>query len=180
MKVDPIRDREDVKRIKQLAEGRNKILLEIGFNTGLRISDILEIKVKDIFSNSHINLQEQKTNKTRKIKLNSKAKELIRQYIDKNNLSDNDFIFQSRKGENSHISKVQAYRIIKNLAKKAGIKDKVGTHSLRKTFGYHHYKKYKDITMLQEIFNHDSPKVTKDYIGITQEEIDQSLEDFYL
>jgi site-specific recombinase XerD len=180
MKVDPIRDRKDVKKLKQLAEGRNRILLEIGFNTGLRISDILEIKVKDIFSNSHINLQEKKTGKTRKIKLNSKAKELIKEYIDDNSLLNNDYIFQSRKGDNKHISKVQAYRIIKKLAKKAGLEEKVGTHSLRKTFGYHHYKKYKDITMLQEIFNHDNPKDTKDYIGITQEEIDQSLEDFYL
>ena len=47
-----------------------------------------------------------------------------------------------------------AYKIINGVAKSVGIREKIGTHTLRKTFGYHHYKKNKDVAILQKIFNH--------------------------
>ena len=56
----------------------------------------------------------------------------------------------------------------------------IGAHTLRKTFGYHHYKKYNDIVLLQKIFNHSSPSVTLRYIGIEQDTIDESYMNFYL
>ena len=180
MEVDPIRNREDVKKIKEVAKGRNKILLEIGFNTGLRVSDLLKLKAKDIFDYKHVNLQEQKTKKNRKVSLNPKVKELVEIYIDNNDLNSDDYLFQSRKGDNEPISKVQAYRIMNKLAKKAGLNEKIGTHTLRKTFGYHHYQQYKDMAQLQYIFNHSSVETTKRYIGLTQENVDKSIEGFYL
>lgn len=61
----------------------------------------------------------------------------------------------------------------------AGI-EHIGSRSLRKTFGYHHYKKHKDLAVLQEIFSHSSPAITKRYIGITQDEIEGTLKDFSL
>lgn len=51
---------------------------------------------------------------------------------------------------------------------------------MRKTFGYHYYQRTKDVATLQEICNHSSPKITKRYIGIRQDEIDESLNDFRL
>ena len=51
---------------------------------------------------------------------------------------------------------------------------------MRKTFGYFHYKQYKDIALLQQIFNHSSPSISLRYIGIDQEEIDKSYEGFSL
>ena len=51
---------------------------------------------------------------------------------------------------------------------------------MRKTFGYHHYKRYKDVAILQEIFNHSAPSITKRYIGIRQDEINDTLNDFRL
>ena len=63
---------------------------------------------------------------------------------------------------------------------KIGIDYKIGTHTLRKTFGYHHYKKFKDVALLQKIFNHSSPAITLRYIGIDQEEIDESYNNFIL
>lgn len=56
--------------------------------------------------------------------------------------------------------------------------EEIGTHTLRKTFGYHFYKKTKDVAMLQDIFNHSAPVVTKRYIGITQDEIDEAIDKF--
>lgn len=49
---------------------------------------------------------------------------------------------------------------------------------MRKTFGYHHYKQFRDVALLQTIFNHSAPSITLRYIGITQEEINKSYDDF--
>lgn len=51
---------------------------------------------------------------------------------------------------------------------------------MRKTFGYFHYQQYHDIAMLQAILNHSSPSITLRYIGISQDEIDQSYSNFSL
>ena len=51
---------------------------------------------------------------------------------------------------------------------------------MRKTFGYHHYQKFKDVAMLQKIFNHSSPQITLRYIGIEQEQIEESYANFIL
>ncbi|MBO8430908.1 site-specific integrase, partial [Spirochaetes bacterium] len=56
----------------------------------------------------------------------------------------------------------------------------IGTHSMRKSFGYHHYKQFKDVAMLQMIFNHSSPQITLRYIGINQDQIDNSYRQFEL
>ena len=181
MKVDPIRNKEDIKKFKNAAgKKRNKILIEVGLNTGLRISDILKLKAKHINDSIHINLKEDKTEKTRKISLNPKVKKAVEGYIEEKGLSDDDYLFQSRKGDNESISRIQAYRILKKIGEKAGLNIKVGTHTLRKTFGYHHYRRYKDIAQLQAIFNHSSPNMTLDYIGVTQEEIDKTAREMYL
>ena len=94
------------------------------------------------------------------------------------------YLFTSRNsgsdGASRPIDRTQAYRILNDAARKVGIQDAIGTHTLRKTFGYHHYKKFKDVATLQEIFNHSSPSITKRYIGIRQDEIDETLNDFAL
>ncbi len=59
-------------------------------------------------------------------------------------------------------------------------RDDVGIHTMRKTFGYHHYKQVKYVAILQEIFNHAAPSITKRYIGIRQDEINESVADFRL
>lgn len=77
------------------------------------------------------------------------------------------------------LDRAQAYRILNKAAQAVGVKERIGTHTLRKTFGYHHYKKYNDIVLLQKIFNHSSPSVTLRYIGIEQYTIDESYMNIY-
>lgn len=72
----------------------------------------------------------------------------------------------------------KAYNIIKNAAVKAGVTSAVGCHTLRKTFGYWHYKQFNDVAMLQKIFNHTTPEETLIYIGITDEQISSTLNNF--
>ena len=126
---------------------------------------------------SHINIIEEKTEKRKKFKINDVLTKEFYNYT--RNMELSDFLFKSRKGQ-GHIGRVEAYRIIKGTAEKIGIKD-VGTHTLRKTFGYHfYYDNGKDIAMLQQLFNHSSPSITKRYIGISQQQIDEAYINFSL
>jgi integrase len=125
------------------------MLFVIGINTGLRISDILKLKVSDVKDKTHIIIVEQKTNKNKRFLINSKLREDINNYIDSMDI--NEYLFASRKGDKA-ISRIQAYRILNDVADRLGIEE-VGTHTLRKTFGYWHYKQHKDVAILQDIFN---------------------------
>ena len=83
------------------------------------------------------------------------------------------YLFPSRKGD-SHISTTQAYRIITKAGDMIGRRD-IGTHTMRKTFGYTYYQATKDVATLMGIFNHSSQKTTLRYIGITEESIENSI-----
>ena len=87
-------------------------------------------------------------------------------------------LFLSRWGH--RLDRVTAYFIIKNACEQAKLQEKIGTHSMRKSFGYHHYQQFKDVVLLQKIFNHSSPQITLRYIGIEQDEIDYSYNNFVL
>lgn len=177
--VQPIRDKAIINRFKSelLKTGyRNYMLFVIGINTGLRISDILSLKVSDVKDKTHIVITEQKTGKAKRFLINSMLHKDIDNYIE--GMGDNDYLFSSRKGDKP-ITRVQAYRVLNEVANKLGVEE-IGTHTLRKTFGYFHYKQYKDVAILQDIFNHSAPSVTLRYIGITDDIKDKTIEDFYL
>lgn len=178
--VQPLRDKDKIEAMKSelLKSGyRNFMIFIIGINTGLRVGDILQLKASDVRHKSHINIYEEKTKKYKKFLINRSLKGEIDKYII--NMKDNDYLFPSRKGVNKPISVVQAYRVINEAAKRLGF-DEVGTHTMRKSFGYWHYQQYKDVAILQDIFNHESPRTTLIYIGITQDQKDETIEDFFL
>lgn len=176
--VQPIRSQEELQEFKwsldRYCNKRDFYLFVFGINTGLRISDILPLKVKDVKNKYHIHIVQRKNKKPRTVKIGHFSN-ITEDYI--RNMKDDDFLFGSRKG-NSHISSTQAYRTLVKAGKMIDRYD-IGTHTMRKTFGYHHYKRNKDVATLQEIFSHSSPDITKRYIGITQEELDDSI-DFVL
>lgn len=167
--VEPIRDKEQIKKVKQVlkqSNQRNYLLFVLGINSGLRISDILNLKVKDV-----------KNKKYKKFPITKTLKLCIDKYI--NNKLSEDWLFESKRGSHP-ITRVQAYRIICNACNNAGINLNIGTHTLRKTFGYHFYQEKKDIVILQKIFNHSTPDITLRYIGINQDIIDLNLMTFSL
>ena len=108
--------------------------------------------------------------------INAKLKPVFENFT--KNRALNEPLFLSMFG--NRMERTQCYRIINAACKKAGIEYRVGTHTLRKTFGYHHYQKFKDVAVLQKIFNHYSPQVTLRYIGIDQDIIDESYNNFIL
>jgi integrase len=177
--VQPIRDKEKIAAMKAelLKTGRrNWFLFVFGINTGLRISDILKLKVKDVKGKSHLMIYEQKTGKYKRFKINRELQQHILSYTA--NMDDEEYLFKSLRSP-FPIKRIQAYKILNRAAKKIGISE-IGTHTLRKTFGYHFYQRTKDVALLQEIFNHSSPSITLRYIGINQDLIDKAVDDFSL
>lgn len=177
--VEPIRKISQIRKIEKLLNlqsKRNLILFTIGINCGLRISDILSLNVGDVKNKNFIEIKEKKTGKFKKFPINSKLKPMLDDFV--KNRKNNEPLFLSI--FNNRLERVGAYYIITDVCKKAGLEEKIGTHTMRKTFGYHHYKKFKDIAMLQKIFNHSTPQITLRYIGIEQEEIYQSYTNFIL
>lgn len=177
--VEPIRKKKDLKRIENILKKqglRDLLLFTIGTNCGLRISDILNLNVGDVKNKDYINIKEKKTGKYKRLPINSKLKPLFAKFTKGRNLDEPLFlsVFKNR------MERTQCYRIVNDACKKAGIDYKIGTHTLRKTFGYHHYQKFKDVVILQKIFNHYSPQVTLRYIGIDQDMIDDSYNNFIL
>jgi len=180
--VQPIRDAKTIGLVKKHLQGRgNKyyIMFVIGINTGLRIGDILNLKISDIRGKRHITITERKTGKYKRFLVNDQLKKEIDDYIDSAKLSEDDYIIGSRKGKKQPITRIQAYRILNGAAKELQLAE-IGTHTMRKTFGYWHYQQYKDVAVLQDIFNHSAPSITLKYIGINDDAKDNTLRDFFL
>jgi integrase len=177
--VEPIRSLEKIEdmkwSLKRHCSERDYIMFLLGINTGLRVGDLLHLKVKDLKGKRKITIQEGKTKKTRILHLQNIYDEL-NSYI--KGLA-SIWLFPSRKGD-LPITRVQAYRQLNKAADMCDIQEGIGTHTLRKTFGYWYYKQTKDIAALQNILNHSHPEITLRYIGITSEEIEDSLKDFVL
>lgn len=178
--VQPLRTKQEIEDMRwalsRYATARDLFMFNFGINTGLRVSDIVPLRVIDVKGKSHLIITEQKTGKSKRFLLPKATREAIEDYV--RGMEDEDYLFASRKGS-SHISTTQAYRSLQKAAEALGRED-IGSHTLRKTFGYHHYKCNKDVATLQMIFNHSAPSITLRYIGITADEIDKTMEDFAL
>lgn len=187
----PIRNLEQLETLKRYYEitephPRNSLLIHLGINTALRISDLLHLTWKDVYDfhtkalQDHLNITEQKTGKKNSIALNDNARLALNTFfqITKYNHPD-DFLFQG-KNRNQPLSRYQAYRIIKKAAAHAHLQGNISCHSLRKTFGYHAWKSGAQPVLLMNIYNHSSFQITKHYLGIDQDDKDQIFLDVNL
>lgn len=177
--VEPIKNKKDIKKVEKILakqSKRNLLLFTFGTNCGLRISDILRLNVGDVQNKLYIQITEKKTGKFKKFPINAKLKPMFEDFT--KNRNPEEPLFMSI--WNHRLDRVTSYYIIKTACKKAGLTEKTGTHTMRKTFGYHHYQKFKDVALLQKIFNHSSSSITLRYIGIEQDEIDKSYTNFIL
>ena len=114
--------------------------------------------------------------KENRVPLLKGVKKAIEIYVQNHYQGDpNEFLFKSRKGVNQSIGRVQAWQIMSDAAEELGLVN-IGTHSLRKTFGYHQIKRGTNITLLMKMFNHSSESVTLRYIGITQDDMDAAVQ----
>ncbi|MDH4419955.1 site-specific integrase [Bacillus cereus] len=175
--VQPIRNPEQIQQIKEYLKEKNErnyILFVIGINTGLRISDILKLRVGDL-KGSHISIREMKTGKQKRIQITAALRRELKCYIE--DMKDHEYLIKSRQGKNRPIGRSMAYKILSTTSAEFGL-DEIGTHTLRKTFGYHMYMQTKNIALLMEIFNHSSERVTLRYIGVNQDAMDKAMTRF--
>ncbi len=180
--VEPIKDRRKIEAMKRYLKGkstRDYLLFVAGISSALRVSDLLNLRLSDVWDGrnvvKYITLKEQKTGKRKQFAISKNFEKAICEFVKEYRLSDpKQFLFLSRQGDNQPISRSQAFRIIKEAANAVGIEENIGTHSLRKTWGYWAYREGYDITLISAIFNHTSEAVTRRYIGVTQDDINQA------
>ncbi len=155
---------ENIKKFNKLMARKAEkydILFKIGAETGLRITDILNIKVTDYYAGTVI---EQKTKKAKEIKLSDKTKKQIANHIKANNLQlHNYIIFSTIRRVNKPLSRRQAHYVIRGVSGQLGLKN-VGTHSLRKTYAREHFKKHHNLEALQQELNHKYITTTLMYL----------------
>lgn len=189
--VQPIRDLDVLQKCYEIAREHDKsritgevsweLILLIGFNTSLRVSDFRRFKVMDLRGKDYAQIQAKKTGKEARILINPQARKEINRLL--TGRKADEYIFQSRQRDSAThkyrpISRQRCYQIINHIAKEAGIEDRIGCHTLRKTFGYHYYKMTGDVVSLQRILCHSYQRETLVYIGVVQENIDESLMKF--
>src|SRR6056297_568315 len=195
--VEPIRDVKQIDAMKKLMIAdenyRDHLLFTLGINSGLRVSDLLSIKWQ-LFLNdkgkllkggSAIIVTEKKTGKAKRFKLNKSIRKAVESSHETFESVDPEaFVFLSRQsdseGQKMPISRVQAWRTLNKYARAVGIRDKIGTHTLRKTFGYHLYKKGIAVEYIQKLLNHSAASITLRYIGISQDQLDEIYVDLNL
>lgn len=172
--VEPIRDTETVEAVartlKQKSE-RNYILFCIGIYSGLRVSDILSLRVRDVKNKDTIRLVEKKTGNHRIYPVPKPLRRVLKDYCTEKK-QDEYLVANPHTGR--PLGRVQAWRIINEAAKVYGLQN-IGTHTMRKTFGYHFYQKYGDVAMLMTIFGHTSEMYTLRYIGVNKKMINDAI-----
>lgn len=177
--VQPIKDINLIDKFKtELLKKSSKdyLLFDIAINMGLKITDIINLTVWDVKNKSQIVIKEDRTNKLVSFLVSPEVRDEIDKFIV--GMSAGELLFASKKGGKKSITTKQACKSLNEVGQKLGIDD-IGTHTLRKTFGYHHYKEHNDVAFLQKVFSHSTPDMTLRYIGI-EDMKDITIEDFFL
>ena len=180
--VQPLRERRQIDLVKTYLRNhptnsksahplRYYMMFLFGIHTGLRISDILPLRVCDVMYRTHVTIHEKKTGKTRLFRISSSLQLELEDYV--RDMNPDDYLFGN--SQSGYLSRQIAWQHLHKACRAVGITDAVGTHTLRKTFGYHLYQKTKDVALLQMILNHSHPSVTLRYIGIQQDRIDAAI-----
>ncbi len=179
-RVSPIRDMELVKSISKYLKSnreRDYVMFMCGIYGAMRIGDILRLRVGDVKDKNTINIREQKTGKQRIQKINPELRKIFKEYCEY--MDKEEFLIHQVNDSLKPISRVRAYMILRDAAEHFGLEN-IGTHTMRKTFGYHFYRKSNDAVTLQKILNHSSIFETLVYIGIEQDQVDKAFNSFKL
>lgn len=178
--VEPIRQTTDIQAIKAQLHAHNLrdyAWFVLGINTGLRIGDLLRLTVGDVRLTKtqwveRLIVVEQKTGKVKECPLSEATKRALREYLaTRPAVKSSEPLFPSQK-RHRPLGRQAAWAILKDAARAVGLMDPIGTHTLRKTFGYHAYQGGADLSVIQDLFNHASPATTLRYIGINRDQRD--------
>lgn len=153
------------------------LLIAAGCFLGLRISDLLQLRYYQFENSDILTIQEKKTKKTRRIKINSDLRELMGRIKGKMKVSDStQYIFVNKYGTKP-IDQSYVNVKLKEIFKKynINIETNISSHLFRKTLGrrvliLNHYSN-EAVILLMELFSHSSPAITRRYLGLREQEI---------
>ena len=137
---------------------RDLLLFELGINTGMLLNDLLKLKVKDVQNKYYL------TNNTKTFPLNDNIRAFIGQLI--LNKKSSEYLFQTRFG--NKVDRSTVFNSFKDICRELALPDSISVASWRKTFAYHHYMKYKDLSYLQWLFNQTNIKMTLKFIDVDE------------
>ena len=153
----------------------------VGINSALRISDLLTLRIGHFIDNQgrikhRFQIHEQKRGKRHEVVINNSIKETLEEYIASYpgiTDSPDHFVFFNTKSNNfsNPIKRGQAWKLITSICQQVGLRGNYGTHSLRKTWGYHARLQGVDLALIMHKLNHESIAYTKRYLGITDDEL---------
>lgn len=177
--VSPIRDKKQLEAVKGYLRGKNKrdyLLFMVGISSALRISDILSLKVKDVWDGKkpveYVDLNEKKTGKYKRFPVTTNLNKAIKEYMVEYKGKPNDFLFVSRVGENKPITRQYANMMLNKACDMIGITEPFGSHGMRKSWGYWAFKQGISLDYISIALNHRSIAETKRYLGLLQEDLD--------
>ncbi len=185
--VEPIRDKKKISQIKNQLEGakrfRELLLFVVGINTALRISDLLQLRIgsfvdeRGLIQNT-FTIREEKREKRNQIVVNGSIREALTKYLAAyppvTDHPDHFVFFTSKRDGPIYtkpITRVQAWRLIAEMCSATGLVGNFGTHTLRKTWGYHARQSGIPMELIMHKLNHSNLSMTKRYLGITDDEL---------
>ena len=190
----PLLPDEEIKLLAALDRRRDQVLFLFGRLTGFRITELLSVRVGDIWDlagvRSEITLSRQRLKgghgvqrrrvRSRTVPLNPRLRGALQTYLDERfageEPSPGTFLFASRTGENRPISRVQAYRILKAAAAATGRPERVATHSLRKTFAQDVFERSgHNLVLTQRALGHSSVMTTARYVSPDEDAISAAI-----
>lgn len=161
----PIKDIQTIEQIKRLYKekytSRDLLLFVLSINTGLNLKDLLNLNVGDVKGKYYICT---KDNKNKSIPINEEIRDLIKEVISGQKLTEP--LFKSNKSKRT--DRIYVYRVFRELCEELGVSDKYSVSSWRKTFAYHYYQKYKDLSYLMWLFNQYKPEAAFKFMDIEE------------
>jgi integrase len=180
--VEPIRTLAHITSLKQIlaTKPRDLLLFTLGINNGIRTGDLLRLKVSDFQGKKPgdtITIKESKTGKTNVLMVNKVVHKILTAYLTSEKPLPEHYLFKSRSGKNKPLTVQTVNRMVKSWARAINLPGNYGAHTLRKTFGYIQRTHYGvGFEVLCKRFNHGNPSVTMRYLGISDSEVIEILQ----
>ena len=183
MKVEPIRNPKDIKKIKKLLESQGKLrdlaIWVTGINALLRTQDLLALRVGDVDGiavGERVVLTERKTGKQNVLIINEEIRSALDKYLaTRPDRKPEEYLFLSRKYRNQPLSVYAVTHYVQSWCDQIGLKGNYGAHSLRKTWTYQMRQHGVPWEILAKRLNHSSPSVTRHYLSVQDEEVERLL-----
>ena len=162
---------------------RNRAIIETLYGSGLRVSELVDLKISDLYFDENMMLINGKGDKQRLVPLGAFAKKFIQLYIDNvrvlNKISneDRDTLFLNRNGKK--LTRAMIFTIVRQLGQVIGIEKKISPHTFRHSFATHLLENGADLRTIQTLMGHESITTTEVYMHLDTQHLSQVLKDFH-